>query len=64
MILEIDENSVLSRHLCPNLCQCLKFQDKVCEVCGEKLEYIGNFNEHELDIELGKRQLIKLGLNK
>lgn len=61
-ILEVDENSVLSRHLCPNLCQCLIYKDRKCEKCGENLEYIGDYNEHDLDIELGKRQIAKLGL--
>lgn len=60
--IEIDEYTVLSRYLCPNLCQCLKYEGRKCEKCGEDLEYIGDMNEFDLDKELGKRQIAKLGL--
>jgi hypothetical protein len=59
MIDEITENTILSRYLCPNLCQCLIYMNKICDKCGEKLEFIGDFDEKDLDIELGKRQLSK-----
>ena len=56
---EINEETVISRYLCPNLCQCLKFEGRECEVCGEKLEFIGMFNEKDLDAYLAKKQLEK-----
>lgn len=56
---EINENTVLSRYLCPNLHQCLIYMDKECDVCGEPLEFIGMFNDKDLDTYLGKKQLEK-----
>jgi hypothetical protein len=51
------------RFLCPNLCQCFTQKGK-CTKCEEELESIGLYDDDELDIELGKRAIIKLGLNK
>lgn len=56
---ELDEKTQYSRYLCPDLHQCLIYEGKECEVCGEKLEFIGMMNERELDVFLGKKQLEK-----
>jgi hypothetical protein len=59
MIELYEDNSIIERWLCPNLCQCTKYSDKVCDKCGEELESIGFLSERDMDIELGKRQIIK-----
>ena len=61
-LMEITEETILGRHLCPNLCQVTIFEGKKCEKCGKDMEYIGDFNENELDKELGKLQLAKIQL--
>lgn len=62
--METDEKSILSRYLCPNLCQVGIYQDTRCKKCGEEMEYIGDYNDHDLDVELGRRSMEKLNLTK
>jgi hypothetical protein len=55
----MEDKTQYSRYLCPNLHQCFIYEDKVCDVCDEPLEFIGMMNEKELEIYLGKKQLEK-----
>ena len=55
--LQSEDKTQYSRYLCPDLHQCLIYEDRKCEMCDKPLEFIGMFNDRELDIYLGKKQL-------
>ena len=56
---ELDDKTQYSRYLCPDLHQCLIYEDRKCEVCEKPLEFIGMMTDKEMNDFLGKKQLEK-----